>query len=333
MNNGINITIFYYEIVAVVILILVYFGIDFLEKDKKKPFPKIVRWIPTILLTAIIVAHLVLRFFTPLTSVISGFSIMIYYYALIIISGAMLAAALASYESKRRGFDKDIIWDMLPWILVVGIIGARIWHVLTPSESILIDGKNPYFIRPLEMLNFRQGGLGIPGGILAGVFAIWIYCRKKNLNLFTWLDIIVPGVALAQGIGRWGNYFNQEIYGLPTRITTFPISVKIGDGYYLATFFYEFIWNVINMCLLLWLPRKLGNKMKHGDNFLVYLIFYGVGRFALEFIRFEYSPVLGKNINQIVSAVVVVLASIILIWRHATKGSKTVHSSDPSEAA
>lgn len=319
MNNGIDITIYYYEIVAILLLILAYFAIDYFEKQREKPFGRIIHALPIAIFVGLILAHIVLHFLPLVSSGLGSFSIMIYYYALIIISGAILAAFLASKESKRRGLDPDMIWDMLPWVLIAGIIGARLWHVFTPSASILVDGKNPYFINPLQIFNIRHGGLGIPGGIIAGALAVWFYSRKKKLNFFTWVDIIVPGVALAQGIGRWGNFFNQEIYGLPTTMTVFPLAVNIGGSYYLATFFYEFVWNLLNMCLLLWLPRKFGERMKAGDNFLVYLIVYGIGRFLLEFIRFEYSPILGQNSNQIVMAVVVIVSTCLLVWRHIKK--------------
>jgi phosphatidylglycerol---prolipoprotein diacylglyceryl transferase len=247
------------------------------------------------------------------------FGLKIYFYALVIITGALIGSFVASKEAKRRGYNADTIWDVLPWILIAGIIGARLWHVFTPSASILVNGVNPYFIHPLEAFNIRQGGLGIPGGVLAGVLALFIYARKKKLNFPSWLDVLAPGVALAQGIGRWGNFFNQELYGLKTNITWFPYAVKINNEYYMATFFYEFVWNLLNFCLLLWLPRKLGDKMKPGDNFLVYMIFYGVGRFLLEYIRFEYSPIAGININQTVMGVIVVVSSVALVLRHLKK--------------
>lgn len=257
------------------------------------------------------------------------FGLKIYFYALIIISGALLAALMASKEAKRRGLNPDIIWDFLPWLLIAGIIGARIWHILTPASSMLIDGKNPYFIYPLQMFNIRQGGLGIPGGVMAGALALWIYARRKKIHFLTWLDIIAPGLAMAQGIGRWGNFFNQEIYGLPTTATKFPWAIFIdpahrlaghsADAYYLPTFFYEFLWNLLNMLILLLLPRKLGDRMKPGDNFLVYMIVYPVGRFFLEFIRLEYSPIAGININQTVMAVIAILSTGMLLFRHLKK--------------
>ncbi len=247
------------------------------------------------------------------------FGLKIYFYALVIITGALLGAFVATKEAKRRGYNPEVIWDVLPWILIAGIIGARLWHVFTPSASILVNGVNPYFIHPLEAFNIRNGGLGIPGGVIAGVLALFLYTRKKKLVFASWLDVLAPGVALAQGIGRWGNFFNQELYGLKTNVTWFPFAVKINNEYYLATFFYEFVWNLLNMCLLLWLPRKLGDKMKPGDNFLIYAFFYGIGRFLLEFIRLDYSPIAGININQTIMGIVVVLSLAALVVRHLKK--------------
>lgn len=257
---------------------------------------------------------------------ITIFGIKIYFYALIIIAGALLAAVLAAREAKRRGLDGEIIWDILPWVLIAGIIGARLWHVFTPPASMLIDGKNPYFIHPLEVFNIRNGGLGIPGAVMAGVLALWLYCRKKKLSFVTWLDIIAPGLALAQGIGRWGNFFNQEVYGLPS---TLPWAIKIDAAHrlpqyaqfetYHPTFLYEFIWNLVNMGVLLWLGRKFPEKLKQGDIFLVYCIIYPVGRFLLEFIRIEYSPIAGINFNQTLMAVIAIAATAVLIVRHLKK--------------
>jgi phosphatidylglycerol---prolipoprotein diacylglyceryl transferase len=257
------------------------------------------------------------------------FGIKIYFYAIIIIAGALLGAFVASKEAKRRGHDPEIIWDILPWVLIAGIIGARIWHILTPPESMLIDGRNPYFIHPLEMFNIRAGGLGIPGAVIGGVIALWIYCRKTRISFSDWLDMLAPGLALAQAIGRWGNFFNQEVYGLPSNL---PWAIKIDPAHrlpqyanverYHPTFLYEFIWNLINMGILLWISRKFGDRLKSGDIFLIYLVIYPVGRFLLEFIRIEYSPIAGLNINQTVMAVIAVVSSVALVIRHWKKTPK-----------
>ncbi len=101
------------------------------------------------------------------------FGIKIYFYALIIITGAILGALLAARVAKKRGMDPDIVWDILPWVLIAGIIGARIWHVLTPDSTMLIDGKNPYFIRPIEIFNIRNGGLAGKGSVLHAGLTHW----------------------------------------------------------------------------------------------------------------------------------------------------------------
>ena len=333
--NSLNLHIYYYEIALVILSIIAYFVIDVFNKKREQPYHKLILNSPLLLIVAIIVARIVYWLSPGLAEGISGFSIAIYFYAIIIISGALLAALLAAREAKNRGLNPEFIWDMLPWLLIIGIIGARLWHVFTPSIDALVDGKNPYFIDPLQIFNFRRGGLGIPGGIIGGALAMWFYCRKKGLNFFNWVDLAVPGVALAQGIGRWGNFFNQELYGCATSITVFPISVNINGSYYLAMFFYEFVWNLLNMALLLWLPRRLGDKMKPGDNFLVYLMVYGIGRFFLEFIRVDYSPVIGVdalNINQIIMGIVVVVASALLISRHVIRNGKSTTAEEAEES-
>lgn len=254
------------------------------------------------------------------------FGLKVHYYGVIIMFGAVLAAFLAVREAKRRNLDGEIVWDMLPWLLIAGIVGARLWHIFTPPASMLIDGKNPYLIHPLDALKIWNGGLGIPGAVMGGALALYIYCRVKKTSFLTWLDIIAPGLALAQGIGRWGNFVNQEVYGLPSNL---PWAIYIDPAhrlpgyqnvaYYQPTFLYESLWNLLNMALLLVLGRKFAEKLKAGDLFLIYLLFYSFGRFLLEFIRVDYSPVAGLNINQTLMAVVFVGSGAGLIIRHLLK--------------
>jgi phosphatidylglycerol:prolipoprotein diacylglycerol transferase len=263
------------------------------------------------------------------------FSLKVHYYGIIIMVGALLAAFLAAREAKRRNFDTEMIWDMLPWLLIAGIIGARIWHIFTPPASMLISGTNPYLIHPLDAFKIWNGGLGIPGAVMGGSLALYIYCRVKKTNFLAWIDIIAPGLALAQAIGRWGNFVNQEVYGLPSKFTTFPLAIYIDPAhrlvgyenyaYYYPTFFYESVWSLLNMGLLLFLSHKFAEKLKTGDIFLIYLVFYSFGRFLLEFVRVDYSPIAGLNINQTLMAVVFVAAGIGLIVRHLiNKSPQTV---------
>jgi len=254
----------------------------------------------------------------------------VHYYGVIIMFGAIMAAVLAARLAKKNGMDPEIIWDILPWVLIAGIIGARLWHVFTPPASSLINGKNPYFIYPLEALKIWKGGLGIPGAVIGGALALFIYCKVKKLSFGQWVDVIAPGLALAQAIGRWGNFVNQEVYGLPSNL---PWAITIEPAYrlpgyenisrYHPTFLYESIWNLLNMGLLLLISKKYKGKLKDGDIFLVYLMFYAVGRFALEFIRIDYSPIAGININQTLMVVVFIFALGLFIFHRLAKTSIT----------
>jgi phosphatidylglycerol:prolipoprotein diacylglycerol transferase len=180
-----------------------------------------------------------------------------------------------------------------------------------------------YLTHPLEMLNLRNGGLGIPGAVVGGFLAVWIYVRRKDQSILTWADIIAPGLALAQAIGRWGNFFNQELYGSPTNL---PWKLYIAPekrlpefrdvAYYHPLFFYEFLWNIMNAILLVWIGRRYRDFLRRGDLFLIYLIIYGFGRFFLEFLRLDPSPVAGINVNQTIMAIVFVVSSSVLILRH-----------------
>ena len=263
------------------------------------------------------------------------------FYGIIIMLGAILAAWLTSKEAKRRGINPEMVWDMLPWLLIAGIIGARLWHIFTPSASLValgIDTKY-YLTHPLDAINIRNGGLGIPGGVMGGALALWIYSRSKKTSFATWTDIAAPGLALAQAIGRWGNFFNQELYGGPTTLPwaifiepAYRLPEYINEAYYHPMFFYEFLWNIMNMALLLVLGRKAKNILMKGDVFLIYLIIYPVGRFALEFMRLDPSNIGGINANQITMAIIAILAATSLILKHTVLKKKISNKSATPES-
>jgi phosphatidylglycerol:prolipoprotein diacylglycerol transferase len=259
--------------------------------------------------------------------------VMIRYYALIILAGAMVAAWLATQEAKRRGKDPEMVWDMLPWLLIGGIIGARLWHVLTPSSSNAAMGLTTqyYFQNPLEILKIWKGGLGIFGGIIGGAIALAIYCRTNKQNFFEWTDIIVPGLLIAQAIGRWGNFVNQEVYGPPSDL---PWAIYIDPAHrlpgfetverYHPLFLYESLLTLLGGLLLLYIARKYKDKLFIGDLFLMYLVYYPLIRFGLEFIRLDPSAVGTININQTVMLIVGILALLILVLRHTVWLPKAV---------
>lgn len=271
--------------------------------------------------------------------------VFVYCYAIIILAGAVAATYLTIYLAKKRGEDPEIPWDMLPWLLVGGIIGARVWHILTPPASMVEQGITTmyYLTHPLDAINFRKGGLGIPGAVIGGILALWVYCRKKKISMLTWMDLLAPGLLLAQGIGRWGNFLNQELYGAPTNL---PWAITIDaahrlPGYqdvamYHPLFLYEFLWNSFSALLLIYLILNLKNWLIKGDIFRFYLILYPTARFLLEFLRLDPSPVAGLNINQTFMAVLVVFSLIWLVVAHKNRKPEdavTIVDTDAEEEA
>ncbi|MBN2148926.1 MAG: prolipoprotein diacylglyceryl transferase [Anaerolineales bacterium] len=255
------------------------------------------------------------------------------YYGIILMLGAVAAAFLSEYLARRRKLNSEFVWDALIWLLIGGVIGARLWHIFTPPPSMLVldpstgELVNPYFaggtIRILDMLNTRQGGLGIPGAVIGGGLALYLYTRRKKMSFLMWADIAAPAVALGQAIGRWGNFINQELYGAPSDL---PWAIKIAPAYRLPEvaqyetfhplFLYESLWNLANMGLLLWMGSKLTHRLKEGDLLLTYCVVYPVGRFFFEFLRIDAPQIGSLNTNQTAMAIVAVVAAALLIWRH-----------------
>jgi phosphatidylglycerol---prolipoprotein diacylglyceryl transferase len=257
----------------------------------------------------------------------------IHFYALLIILGILLATALATRRAKEYGQDPENVLDMFTWVILSGVVGARIWHILTPSPSSGMTTLD-YLRNPLDAINLTKGGLGIVGAVAGGALALFIYVRRKKLSFATWLDILVPGVLLAQAIGRWGNFVNQELYGAPT---TLPWAIYIDEAhrlpgfeqysYYHPTFLYESLWNIAGVFLLLWLSKRFADRFKPGDLFMCYLIIYPVGRFLMEMLRLDSSQVIGVNANQALMVVLAVIAVAWLSYRHL------LHKKDTAPAA
>lgn len=262
---------------------------------------------------------------------IDGFQLgpfFIRFYGIILMLGAVAGGWLATREVKRRGSDPEMVWDLLVYLIIGGVLGARLWHIFTPPPSSIAQGFTTqyYLTHPLDALAIWKGGLGIPGTIIGGLIALYIYTRNnKGFTFFEWTDIAAPSLALGQAIGRWGNFFNQELYGAPTNL---PWKLYIDPAhrlagfeevsYYHPLFAYESILNLANMLFLLWVSRQYSNKLKTGDVFNLYLIFYPVVRFFLDFLRLDASRVFTININQTLMAIVAICAVLVFIWRHRT---------------
>jgi phosphatidylglycerol:prolipoprotein diacylglycerol transferase len=208
------------------------------------------------------------------------------WYALFILLGIACGLALSYWLAGKRGYDPGFLLDLSPWLVFLSIAGARTYYVLLEWD---------YFRDNLgQAINIRSGGLSIHGGIVAGILVVIVFCRIYQQPTLTWMDIIVPGLALAQAIGRWGNWANQEAFGkpadLPWAVTIDPDRRPAGyeqSATFHPTFLYESIFNLGNAALLSWLVLRMPRTswMRPGDVGAIYLIAYGVGRFAIERMR------------------------------------------------
>ncbi|MBU4601003.1 prolipoprotein diacylglyceryl transferase [Candidatus Parcubacteria bacterium] len=262
-----------------------------------------------------------LHTFRPKAILISFGSVDIYWYGLLIVAGILTAIAVTLKLAKFYNIKKDTIMDLAFWLATSGIIGARIYHVLLEWKY--------YIVNPIDIFKIWQGGLAIHGGIIAGIIVIWLYCRKHKLNGWLIASLIAPGLALAQAIGRWGNYFNQEIIGRPTDLPWgIPIDFAnrpieyINNIYFHPAFLYESIGNLIIFLILIsihvWLIKTMAASreprvMRYKLCVTSYAILYSILRFSMEFIRTDPTPIIiGLRFPQIIS-LLIILASIVFL--------------------
>ena len=233
-------------------------------------------------------------------------------YAVCIIVGVVVACWLGDRRWVARGGVKGTVWDVAGLAVPGGIIGARIYHVITSPAQ--------YQAHPVQALFIWRGGLGIPGGILGGVIVGVIVCRRRGILPLPLADAIAPGVVLAQAIGRFGNYFNQELFGRPT---TLPWGLTInpdnpdavpGAQAYHPTFLYESLWDVGVALVVLWADRRY--KLGGGRVFALYLALYAVGRFWIEALRIDQAQhFFGLRLNDYVMGVIFAAAVSFFVLR------------------
>ena len=241
--------------------------------------------------------------------------IQVHWYGIFIGCAVILALWLAVREGRRQGLDEDVFYDYLLWALPIAIVCARLYYVFF---------QWPYYaIHPDEIIAIWDGGIAIYGAIIGGFLVLFFYCRHYHLSVWQMLDIVAPTVIMAQGIGRWGNFMNQEAFG---RITTRVALVGqhlpnwlinqmlIGGHYRVPTFLYESLWDLTGfVCLMLLRHRR--HLFKRGEIFLAYVLWYSAGRFFIEGMRKD-SLMLGPvRISQLLSLVFFVFALVILIVR------------------
>jgi phosphatidylglycerol:prolipoprotein diacylglycerol transferase len=220
----------------------------------------------------------------PVAFSISGLDIR--WYALFFLAGAVAGILLARFLAARLGLDSDFVLDAAPWVAIWAIVGARAYYVALRGSY--------YAAHPLEAINIRLGGLSFHGALVGGVVAFVILCARRRQPFLAWSDAAVPGVALAQAIGRWGNWANQEAFGSPTDLpwglwidpVHRPAAFAAAERFH-PTFLYESLFDLVNAIVLSWLALRLSStdRLRHGDVLAVYLIAYGVARFVIEHIR------------------------------------------------
>ncbi|MBA2277508.1 MAG: prolipoprotein diacylglyceryl transferase [Chloroflexia bacterium] len=208
------------------------------------------------------------------------------WYAVFILGGIAAAILLIRWLAARRGLAPEFVLDMAPWVVFAAIAGARLYYTLLQADH--------YAAHPLDAINLRLGGLSIHGALVAGTLTVYLYCRMRGQRFLTWIDLLVPGVALGQAIGRWGNWANQEAFGTPTDLSwavTIDPSRRPAEYESIATFhptfLYESIFNLANAVVLTWLALRLPRTswLRTGDVAWLYFITYGVARLLIERIR------------------------------------------------
>lgn len=276
----------------------------------------------------------------PKSFSVFGFSIALY--GVIIAVGVLAGVLLAAHVAKLEKLDPDVIWDFAIYAIIFSIIGGRIYYVIFSWDR--------YKDHLLDVFNTRKGGMAIYGAVIAAFLTLWIYCRKKRQSFLRMADISVPGLVLGQVIGRWGNFTNREVFGeytdsllamrLPTEMVrasdiseTIAAHMQQGTNYIQVhpTFLYESLWNLA-LLVILFLYRK--HKKFEGEQWLLYLGGYGLGRFWIEGIRTDtlFIPHTTIAVSQMLAATLVILSATadILIRQklrktsaNAVKGEKT----------
>lgn len=239
-------------------------------------------------------------------------SIQIHWYGVIIACGVVLALIVAIREGKRQGIPEDDFYDYLLWALPIAIICARIYYVVFQWSY--------YANHPEEIIAIWDGGIAIYGAIIGGLIVMYLFCRSRKIRLWTMLDVVSPAVIMAQGIGRWGNFMNQEAFGRITsraamkaqHIPNWIINqMYIQGAYRVPTFLYESVWDLSGFILLV-LLRHRHHLFKRGEIFLAYIGWYSAGRFVIEGMRTDSLMLGSLRISQVLSALLFV--AVIITW-------------------
>ena len=260
-------------------------------------------------------AHVVLSIPSPSTNIWHIGPLPIRAYALCIIAGIIVAMIIATRRWRARGGTADSLELMVVVGVPFGIVGARLYHVITDYQLYFGPGRHP-----LNALKIWEGGLGVWGAIAFGVLGGYLVARRRRIAFPAVLDAVAPAILVAQAIGRLGNWFNQELFGRPT---TLPWALQIApqyrpEGYeqfttFHPTFLYEMLWNLAAAALLVWLDRRF--RLGHGKVFALYVLLYTGGRFWIEALRIDtVNEIGGFRLNNYTALIGFITALVWLIW-------------------
>ncbi len=252
----------------------------------------------------------------------------VHWYGVLIVTGIILGANVAAYLAKQAGKDPEIVWDMLMIVVILAIVGARLYHVFSqPSNGLL--GWSYYKENPLEALYIWNGGLGVYGAIVGGALGVILFCLKRKLRPLQWLDFAAPGMAIGQSIGRWGNFINIELYGPPTtlpwglrvpannRIMPYTNMLKYPENtLFHPTFLYESLAALLLCLLLLWIARRWHARLQEGDLLASYFIGYAIIRFFTEMLRPDAWKIGTIATAQLVAIILCIGGVAFLLVRH-----------------
>jgi prolipoprotein diacylglyceryl transferase len=247
------------------------------------------------------------------------------YHGLLIALGIAVGTWLTGVELARRGYDGALALGSLFFVVPLGVVGGRLYHVATEYHRYT---RNPF----PKVLETYDGGLGIYGAVAGGFLGLLLFSWYRGINALTFADAAAPGLALGQAIGRWGNYFNQELFGqpsdLPWSIYIEPLNrpTQFADATsFHPTFLYEALWDVLVCLVLLWVARRFSERLKAGDIFMLYVSLYSVGRFFIETLRVDEAFLIADSIrgNLLVSGVLALGFALLLLLRHVRPSQGT----------
>jgi phosphatidylglycerol:prolipoprotein diacylglycerol transferase len=246
------------------------------------------------------------------------------YYSALLLLGIGTGTGLAIWKARQRGRAPAFLLDALPWCVLGGILGARTYHVLFPTQSMIARGltRSYYLSHFYDALALWKGGFDPLGAVLGGGAAFFLSAHLMGRPGLEWADIAVPGLALGQAVSAWGRFFNQELYGKPTDLpwATFIDPLHRLPGYedvglYHPLYLYLSLWSLFTMGAVLWADQQLGQRHTSGTIFLLYVFFFSVGHFSLTFLELDVSRVGALNLDQLLTGGAAVISSGFLIKR------------------